>query len=140
MKDVKPGDTIKIETTEGIFHVKTTSHPDNPERPFIGISKTSNLYVYKGFLKGLGVVSDRTLDVMDWFLRLLGWVFVLNVGIGVFNLFPIKPLDGGLMVEAILKHFYKGKNVNYFVNGLSLLILFLVLINIFGPNLVNWFR
>jgi len=140
MKDVKVGDILKIKTTEDIFYVKTIANPDNPNTPFIGISMPTTLFVYKGLLGGFGVVSEGTLSVVSWFLSLFGWVFVLNFGIGVFNLFPIKPLDGGLMLEAIVKHYYKGKKVTYFVNGLSLIILALILINIFGPSVVGWIK
>ncbi|MDI6826006.1 MAG: site-2 protease family protein [Candidatus Aenigmarchaeota archaeon] len=140
MKDVKVGDVLKIETTQGIFHVKTIPNPENPEKPFIGINKPSTLFVYKGIFEGLGVVPESTLHIISWFLGLFGWVFVLNIGIGVFNLFPIKPLDGGLMLEAIVKHFYKGKGAKYLVNCLSLLTLSLVLINLFGPSFLAWVR
>jgi membrane-associated protease RseP (regulator of RpoE activity) len=138
IKDVKVGDVLNIKTTQGIFNVKTISNPDDSKQPFIGISKPTTLFVYKGLLEDFGVVSDRTLSVISWFLGLFGWVFVLNMGIGVFNLFPIKPLDGGLMLEAIVKHFYNGKKVNYLVNGLSLFTLLLILINLFGPSLISW--
>jgi membrane-associated protease RseP (regulator of RpoE activity) len=138
MKDIKVGDVLKIKTTKGGFYVKTTSNPDNPNTPFIGISMPTTLFVYKGLLVGFGVVSEGILSVISWFLGLFGWVFVLNIGIGVFNLFPIKPLDGGLMLEAIVKHYYNGKKVKYLVNGLSLIILALVLINLFGPSFIAW--
>lgn len=135
MNNVKPGDTIEVKTTQGIFEIETTQNPDNIERPFIGISNPSTLFVYKGFLSNFGVVSQRTLQVLYWVLGLLGWLFVLNLGVGIFNLFPIKPLDGGLMFEEIIKHFYKGRFVSYIVNGVSLLILSLLLTNLFGPSI-----
>jgi Zn-dependent protease len=59
------------------------------------------------------------------------------MGVGTFNLFPLKPLDGGLIFEEILKHFYNGKYVKYLVNGVSLLVLALLLFNLFGPNLLS---
>ena len=138
IEDVKPEDVIDVKTTEGNFRVKTIPHPDDPERPFIGISKPQTLFVYKSLLEGYGIVSERILYTISWILGLFGWVFTLNVGIGVFNLFPIKPLDGGLMLEEIVKYFYKGKNVNYIVNGISFVIFGLVLINLFGPSFYTW--
>jgi len=140
MKDVKPDDTITIQTTDGLFQVKTTSSPEDPTMPFIGISRPTTLFVYKGIFKEFGAASNDTLYVISWIEGLFGWVFVLNIGIGTFNLFPIKPLDGGLMLEEIVKHFYKGKKVNYIVNGISLFTLALVLFNLFGPNIINWVK
>jgi len=90
--------------------------------------------------KNLGVVSENTLYVLSWFSGLFGWVFALNIGIGVFNLFPIKPLDGGLMLEEVIKHFYRGKKVKYLINVVSLIMLCLVLINLFGPSIIPLIR
>jgi len=140
MKDVKPGDIIKIKTDQGYFQVKTTASSEDPKKPFIGIGKPRTLFIYKGVLKDFGVVSENTLYIISWVLGLFEWVFVLNIGIGTFNLFPIKPLDGGLMLEEIIKHFYKGKKVKYLVNGISLFVLSLVLINLFGPSFISWVK
>jgi len=140
MEDVKPGDTIKIKTTEGTYYVKTKGNPENASKAFIGISGPRTFYVYTGFLSNLGAVSDGSIYVISWISGLLGWVLIINFGVGLFNLFPIKPLDGGLMFEEILKHFYKGKNVKNIVNCVSLIILFLVLLNLFGPGLINWLK
>jgi membrane-associated protease RseP (regulator of RpoE activity) len=140
MKDVKPGDTVKIKTTQNTYEVKTTVSPEDPKKPFIGISKPNTLFIYKGILKDFGVVSENTLYIISWFLGFFEWVFVLNIGIGTFNLFPIKPLDGGLMLEEIVKHFYKDKKVKYLVNGISLFTLLLVLINLFGPSIISWIK
>jgi membrane-associated protease RseP (regulator of RpoE activity) len=137
MGDVNPGDTIKIKTTKGDFQVKITPNPDDSKKPFIGISKPSTLFIYNGFLKDFGVVPQNTLSVISWVLGLFNWIFILNIGIGTFNLFPIKPLDGGLMLEVAIKHYYKGKKVKYLVNGISLLTLLLVLINLFGPSIIS---
>ncbi len=136
MEDVDPGDMIEVKTSKGIFQIKTTPNPEDTKRPFIGISMPKTLFVYKGFLKNLGVVSERTLNTLFWILGLLEWIFILSLGVGVFNLFPIKPLDGGLMLEEIIKHFYKGKYVSNIVNGISLLVLSLLLTNLFGPSLL----
>lgn len=135
---VEPGDTIEIKTTEGIYQVKTTPHPEDPKRPFIGISEPRTLFVYKGLLEGFGRVSNNMLNSFYWFLGLLGWTFMLNLGVGIFNLFPIKPLDGGLMFEEIIKHFYKGRYVNQIVNGVSLIVFSILLTNLFGQNILSW--
>jgi membrane-associated protease RseP (regulator of RpoE activity) len=140
MKNVKPGDVIKIKTTEGIYNVKTIPNPEDSTKPFIGISGPRTFYVYTGLLSNFGAISDETFYIISWFSGLLGWILIINFGVGLFNLFPIKPLDGGLMFEEILKHFYKGKNVKKVVNCVSLFVLFLILFNLFGPSLINWLK
>lgn len=147
MKDVKPGDVIDIKTTEGYFQVKTSSNPEDSTQPYIGISNAKTLFVYKGILKNFDVVSGNTEYIFKnislfiyWLSGLFFWIFVLNMGIGTFNLFPIKPLDGGLMFEEIVRYFYKGKKVKYLVNGISLITISLVLINLFGPSVIGWVK
>ena len=140
MKNVKPGDTIKIKTTEGIYNVKTTENPENSTKAFIGINGVETFYVYTGLLNNIGVVSDEFIYIISWFRFLLFWILIINFGVGLFNLFPIKPLDGGLMFEEILKHYYKGENVKKIMNFVSLIVLFLILFNLFGPSLINWLK
>jgi len=137
---VEPGDTIEIKTTEGLYQVKTTPNPEDPKRPFIGISEPKTLFIYKGLLGGLERVPDNTLNSIQWSLGLLGWTFLLNFGVGVFNLFPIKPLDGGLMFEEIIKHFYKGRYANQIVNALSLIVLAILLTNLFGQTIFSFVK
>jgi len=137
MQDVKPGDVLEIKTTEGSYLVKTTENPDVQNQAFIGINMPRTYYVYTGLMRNFGVVSDGTIRIMSWVTGLLGWILIINFGVGLFNLFPLKPLDGGLMLEEILTHFFKGKNVKNVVNIISLVILFLILLNLFGPGLAN---
>ncbi|MFB6217413.1 MAG: site-2 protease family protein, partial [Candidatus Aenigmatarchaeota archaeon] len=60
---------------------------------------------------------------------LLNWIFILNVGIGLMNLLPLKPLDGGLMVEAVTERYSPGRKEDI-VRGLSSLT-FALLVAIF---------
>ena len=32
------------------------------------------------------------------------WIFLLNFAVGTFNLLPMKPLDGGLILEELLRY------------------------------------
>ncbi len=139
LEKIKPGDTIEVKTTTGIFNVKTTSHPDDPTKPYIGIQNTKVSYIYIRFLSNYGAVSSNTITVLTWFSNLLEWSFVLSLGVGIFNLFPLKPLDGGLMFEEILKYFYKGKAADKIINLVSIIILLLVVFNLFGAHISGLF-
>lgn len=44
---------------------------------------------------------------------LLGYMIVLNVGLGLFNLLPIPPLDGSLVLENILPTWLREKYLKY---------------------------
>ncbi len=95
----KPGDVLTIKTDKGTFKIKTTTHPNNLSAPFIGITTQNKLIVRED-------VSSKYGNILPWIMFYLGelfsWIFILNFGIGTFNLLPLKPLDGGLILEEIL--------------------------------------
>ena len=53
------------------------------------------------------------------------------MGIGLFNLLPLKPLDGGHMLEVLLSYKFHEQMVKQFVNALSgvmaMIIVFLIM-------------
>lgn len=139
MSSVKPNDIVNVKTSEGEYTIKTVADPDDVSRPLIGIERPYVVFAYTGFLSKFGEVSNSTMSVIIWLSGLFGWVFLLNLGVGVFNLFPLKPLDGGLMLEEIANHFFKKRNGRIITNVISFFVLILVLFNLFGPNIMKLF-
>ncbi|MBU5687956.1 MAG: site-2 protease family protein [Candidatus Aenigmarchaeota archaeon] len=135
LEGVKPGEKVIVTTTKSKFEIQTIE--DNG-RTLIGIKNPYIEYKYVGIFSKYGQVSAATLSVFQWIEGLFYWIFVLNLGVGVFNLFPLKPLDGGLMLDAICENIFK-KNGKYISNIISIMVLILVLFNIFGPNIIKMF-
>ncbi|MFH8086961.1 MAG: site-2 protease family protein [Candidatus Aenigmatarchaeota archaeon] len=135
MQTIKPGEKIKVVTTENVYEIETIKDEES-ERALIGIKNPYVEYRYKGFLSKYGHVSPSTLSLFQWIEGLFYWIFILNVGVGVFNLFPLKPLDGGLMFEAVCEHFFKKKSKRI-TTIVSVTLLILILFNIFGPSLLK---
>ncbi len=65
---------------------------------------------------------------MNFFTGLLIWISIINFGVGVVNMLPIKPLDGGLMLEALGERFLP-KHYENIIKGMSLFFLFLIIGN-----------
>ncbi len=63
-------------------------------------------------------------------IMLLLWIYVFNLGIGIVNMLPIKPLDGGLLFEELVGT--SGKR-QYFVRAVSTIMLLVLLFNLIGP-------
>ncbi|MEM5803773.1 MAG: site-2 protease family protein [Candidatus Aenigmatarchaeota archaeon] len=135
LEGVKPGEKVIVTTTKSKFEIQTIE--DNG-RTLIGIKNPYVEYKYVGIFSKYGQVSAATLSVFQWIEGLFYWIFILNLGVGVFNLFPLKPLDGGLMLEAICEKVFNQKG-KYISNAISILVLILVLFNIFGPNIIKMF-
>ena len=135
MQDIQPGDKVIVTTTKSTYEIETIKDEETG-KALIGIRMPYVEYKYKWIFENK--VSKSTLYIFQWFEGLLYWIFVLNLGVGVFNLFPLKPLDGGLMMEAVCEHYFNKKG-KYISNIISLLILALVVFNIFGPGIMKLF-
>lgn len=58
------------------------------------------------------------------------WVSMLNLGIGLFNLLPIKPLDGGYMLEILLSYRLSEEHYTPIVNALSVVLAMVIVFSL----------
>jgi membrane-associated protease RseP (regulator of RpoE activity) len=110
---LEPGDQVTIETTEGTFRMNATEQTLRQIRP--------SLEEYEGGLR--------------WLEQGLWIVVMLNVLIGLFNMAPIKPLDGGLIVETLVKRFGSEEWLPYLdrISGVTFLgLILLMIVSAFG--------
>lgn len=120
-----PGEILIVETPRGEFSVKTASSLENEEIAVMGISVIPELQVNKTGLLKYGAYF------LFWFSKLFNWIIILSLGIGLANLLPIGPVDGGRMVYTLLGSFIKRKKTAIAIwNLISYFILALIVINI----------
>lgn len=133
LNTTEPNQTIKIKTVKGDlvaplintlilkkpeYHSYELELTDVDGKPTIGI---------QGFSK---VKFSQNSAALNFLTAILVWVSILNIGVGVVNMLPLKPLDGGLVVETLCEK-YLPKYSDKIVQALSFLVLFLILGNIF---------
>ena len=127
LNTTKPGDVLTITTNQGTFTIKTASNPNNSTASYVGVVTQENLVVNKDISRTYG-------DILPWilfsFAILLQWIFILNFGIGTFNLLPLKPLDGGLMLEELLNYITTSDLANKLTTVVSIISLTLVVSSI----------
>jgi membrane-associated protease RseP (regulator of RpoE activity) len=128
VKGIKPGQKLTIETDKGVFNIITTKDPENVTKGFIGISDFALNRKIKDVVKEkYGDISS----IVKWFSLLIFWLVVINLGVGLFNLLPLGPLDGGRMFLVFSNILFKNKNKsNKFFIGISWLCIILILINL----------
>ena len=94
----RPDQTIAItvlrEGEEKTVTLKLGARDDDPSRPFIGI------YLGQHYKSRIGHENI----VFPLFFSFY-WIYFLNLGIGLMNLFPLVPLDGGRMLDDVLKEY-----------------------------------
>ncbi len=128
MKNVTPGDFVNV-TTEinGTMKNYTIKTIEENGRPLIGIYGVSNYYkVRQQFVP--------TKNLIFFLLYLFSWIGVLNLGVGLVNMLPIKPLDGGLIMQEYLNG--RVKNHTLVANIISIIFAVILLFTIIGPRIV----
>ncbi|MFQ6009678.1 MAG: site-2 protease family protein [Candidatus Aenigmatarchaeota archaeon] len=69
-------------------------------------------------------------------IPLLNMIWIFSLAVGIVNILPLYPLDGGLMFEAIVEKYYR-KRAKQIVRAVTLLMLFILIFDFVGPSLLN---
>ena len=137
--DVSPGDVIKLRTDKGEYALVTVKNPDNASKAFIGIAGLSQKQKLKQ--ESIDKYGDFFPKFFSWFSLLTLWLAVVSVGIGLFNLLPLGPIDGGRMFLTGMLVVTKGnkersKRIWSFFSLLCLILIFVNLLPFFWKVLV----
>ena len=116
--EASPGDAVEIGNLNSHAHVKTSPHPEDPSRPYLGVTVAQRRSGDSG--AGFGVVS--------WITDLLRWTAILSLGIGLGNLIPLGPIDGGSMLQQALHKLKGERSGNKTLLRVSILLLLVILV------------
>ncbi|MBI4173723.1 MAG: site-2 protease family protein [Candidatus Aenigmarchaeota archaeon] len=132
------GKEIEIATStpggEKAYRLTTIQHPDlpNSSRGYIGIGGLAEYLTLKPAFAGLaGVFAFLAGTAPFYSLQnggLLFYLAVLNIGIGAFNMMPIKALDGGRMWELAFQRVSR-KHTPKVLNAITVVLIGLILLN-----------
>lgn len=127
----KPGDVVSVKANNSYYNVELGA---NDGKTVLGISyskfdvelKNSSLsFLYK---------------VLGWLGVLLFWIFNISVGVGLFNLLPLGPVDGGRMFYTLMfKITNNERKAMRILTFASLLVLFLIFVNLL-PFIIKLFK
>ena len=119
----KPGDNISVQTDQGTYSVALGKNPNNESVGFFGIQANKHFKLVDDSLGPLPWVLFELLDLFQW-------IFMLNLGIGLFNLLPIKPLDGGYMLQILLSYKMSEEKYIPIVNALSVVLAMVIVFSL----------
>ncbi len=137
LQTFKPGEVIDIGTPEGTTSLTLAANPDNAKKPFLGIQNIHNKFEVKSqYQEG---IWNPIYYSLDWFNGFLRWLFLLSLGIGLFNLLPLPIVDGGRMAQVFLHKLRGSKKGETTYRKVSLFVLLILLLNLFFPLLVKLF-
>ena len=104
LNNTKPGDTINIQTNVSGYSIKLAEDPEAVNKSYLGVFVKQKMNINEGFRKKYGGYATAALI---WIIGLFYWFYVLNLGIGLFNLVPVGPLDGGRMLKVVLEKYLR---------------------------------
>lgn len=136
----KPGDQLTYVTDQGTYTITTTGNPNNESITYPGTRSETHLVVKEDVSKIYG-------NTLPWFLYNLAevayWVYLLNLLVGLFNLLPMKPLDGGVIFEELLGYKVPEKYVKKITSSISMVMMGIVaILIIYGtiPGILRMFN
>ena len=105
------------------FAITTGNHPTNASRAYLGVeAKTAFLHESSWYIQSF-----------LWINGLVLWLFILSLGLGLGNLLPLGPVDGGRMLQTAVTHFFgKKRGMTIWVH-ISIVIFFILLLLFFHP-------
>jgi membrane-associated protease RseP (regulator of RpoE activity) len=115
--DYKPGDVVTLKISGANYTLKLGENPNIKGFPYIGIGSMVN-------------VKDISLFLVVF--PILGMIASLSFLVGIFNILPIYPLDGGLIVKTIAERFFKKKTANNITLAITVALIAIIIYSIVG--------
>lgn len=122
----KPRTTITLTTNVTTRMLTLQPNPKNASKAYIGLSVSQGTEIKQSFKQKYGNTGSA---ITIWLFGLVYWLLLLSLGIGMFNLLPIGPVDGGRMLLLALQKWHPTKGPAAW-KMVSLFFMFLILANI----------
>jgi len=124
LSNYNPGDVLLVQTNKELVEVKLGEDISNKTKSALGIVISGYKMIPKSGFEIFG-------KIYSWFALLILWMFTISLGVGLFNLLPLGPVDGGRMFYVVALHYTKNtKKAIMLLKFTSFIVLFLILINL----------
>ncbi|MBI2508287.1 site-2 protease family protein [Candidatus Woesearchaeota archaeon] len=101
LSGIKPGDTLQLETDKRVYNLEAG---ENNGKGYLGLSFSPERQYIDNKSGFFG-------KFISWTALLFFWIFAANLGVGLFNLLPMGPLDGGKMFYLLCLKVFKKENI-----------------------------
>jgi membrane-associated protease RseP (regulator of RpoE activity) len=93
---IKAGDVVELSTDKGEYAITTTSNPADAssKKGYLGVTLKT-----KQDPKNHALWFTALLAVANWISEFFQWFIILSLGLGLANLLPLGPVDGGRMLQ-----------------------------------------
>ncbi len=122
LKGIRPGDEVTISNSQDTAKsrtMKAAAHSEDSAKAYLGVSGITNRYKND---------STAAFKAYAWVLGLAMLTYILSLGIGLTNLLPIGPIDGGRIVLLSLNRIFGEERGKAAWAKLSMVFLFFILL------------
>ena len=129
LTSLQAGQTTTISMSDGTEKMLVLGeHPTDKTRGYIGVGFDSQT-VYDPV--AIARYGDMGVAILYFLVSLTMWIFLLSLGIGLFNLVPLGPIDGGRMLKLALEKLTgSDENGTLIWKGVSYAFLGMILVNL----------
>lgn len=140
MRNSKPGETVSLKAKgangEKEYLLVLAANPDDASSSFLGITEIKNERELK---EQFNTSTGKILyGVLSWFTGLFKWLFLLSMGIGLFNLLPLPIVDGGKMLQLTMYKVSGREKGERRFKKIALFFLALLIFSLLFPLLKKW--
>ncbi len=130
-----PNEKISLQTENSTYYVTLTESTEESGKAHLGVFLTAKEQIYNPEIEEkYGTFFIKT---MIWITMLFSWLFMINLGVGMFNLLPLGILDGGKMFYLAILHLTKNEMITKKIWKFTNIILILLLVLLILPQLFN---
>ncbi|MFT4311322.1 MAG: site-2 protease family protein [Candidatus Woesearchaeota archaeon] len=145
MQNTTPGQTLEVGLLGEQKQVTLMQNPLNESRGYLGVVIEQRITSQNNFMETIKPVyfwifGNPYGTGFDTSLGLMGWIFALSLGIGLVNLLPIGPVDGGRMFYLTLTKYLKEKTALQIWTKTSIILVIVLVLLIFVPIIRNLFN
>lgn len=127
VSSLKPGEMVNVTTNTGNYNFTAGKNPNNASVGYMGVQGDNHYELDSSVAKVYGnQLPWIWFDLVDLFF----WIAFLNLAVGLFNLLPMKPLDGGHLFEELLDYKLPENIVNPVVTLVSWFLIFIIAISL----------
>ncbi len=133
-----PNETMTMKSINGTEYIMTSEQiEDNPYNGKYGFNYQIN-YELKEKIKE-NYFYNISYYVLDWIKGLFMWLYLLSLAIGLFNMLPIGPLDGGQIARLNFEKIKGKEKGNVIWKKISIFIVLFILFLMLLPTILNFF-
>jgi len=123
----KPGQIVNLKTDKDSYRITLAQNPEDASKAYLGAYLEQDTIAKSSYNQGILKYAP---PVVSWFYTLFMVLFMLNFGVGMFNLLPLGPLDGGRMFQLVLYKIFEKEKADRAFKAFGLFLLVIVAVHL----------